>query len=187
MSFSSSSPDLGHAVHADGTLKDASEITWTYDVNESISFPLAPSDNSGGQVATLNCHSDGSHLLSSGLRRTGRVPRPSQRALEAASNGSVGTHLNTKRKAPSAPDVTNRHVSRKVDTVVDDDDADHSESGDGATTEPADDDYESIMAMADADNQAINSRARVDHTADIRLIFRRDQEHKHPDTGKTQC
>jgi hypothetical protein len=38
--MSSLAPELGDAVRPDGTLKDASEIIWSYDADESIPFPL---------------------------------------------------------------------------------------------------------------------------------------------------
>ncbi|KAH9028309.1 hypothetical protein EDB84DRAFT_1563144 [Lactarius hengduanensis] len=78
--MSSTTSDLGQAVRPDGTLKDASEIVWTYDVDESTPFPL---DNvtgthpffSGGRAPAT---------MVAGARRTARVPRPSQRARDAA-------------------------------------------------------------------------------------------------------
>ncbi|KAH9177155.1 hypothetical protein EDB89DRAFT_1902405 [Lactarius sanguifluus] len=66
------------------------------------------------------------------------------------------------------------------------DDGAATEPDDGATTEPATDDYESIEAVANADDQAIPFIPREKRSADVRLIFRREKERKHPDTGKIQ-
>ena len=40
LTMSSSLSDLGEALRPDGTLKDASEILWHYDEDESLAFPL---------------------------------------------------------------------------------------------------------------------------------------------------
>ena len=144
MSSSSIAPDLGDAVQPDGTLKDTSEIIWSYDADESLPFP--PSDSvSGVQTAILaQC---APAMMVAGARRTTRLHRPSQRALEAAEttpSGSASTKPGAKRKAPSNS-IPNHCITHKVVVDVNDDD--------GATTEPAEDDYESIKAMADTDNQ----------------------------------
>ena len=71
----------------------------------------------------------------------------------------------------------------------------------GTTTEPGtSDDYEALKAMADADNlvcfppfsriafslipQAMTFKTQKEHTADVCIIFHRDKEYTHPDTGK---
>ncbi|KAH9171696.1 hypothetical protein EDB89DRAFT_1906827 [Lactarius sanguifluus] len=218
--MSSTTSDLGQAVRPDGTLKDASEIVWSYDVDESTPFPLDnvpdthPFFSGGCAPATMVA----------GARRTARVPRPSQRACDAAeataeattssSLASAGptarvprplqhardaaeatTEATTssslasagpgaKRKALTAA-VPNHRVMRKVD--LDDDLADHSD--DGATTEPntepASDDYESIKAMADADNEATSFRSdKTRGSVDILLIFRYQDDYVHPVTAK---
>ena len=91
-------------------------------------------------------------MMVAGARQTTRTHRPSQRALEAAeaaSSSSASAHLGSKRKAPSDP-IPDCRVTRKIIYDLDDEVADPSDGG--ATTEPAEDDYESIKAMADADN-----------------------------------
>ncbi len=45
-------PNLGDAVHPDGTLKDASEIIWSYDADDSIPFPL---DSLFGMCLASSC------------------------------------------------------------------------------------------------------------------------------------
>ncbi|KAH9168878.1 hypothetical protein EDB89DRAFT_1909080 [Lactarius sanguifluus] len=116
-------------------------------------------------------------ILAGARRVSTRVPHPSQcavEAAEAASSGSTGTHPGTKCKAQSNPNpdcrVTHKVVINLVDDVADpDDDGATTEpttelaDDDGATTKPAtelaDDDYESIRAMADADNQVVSVRS----------------------------
>ncbi|KAH9165400.1 hypothetical protein EDB89DRAFT_2134579 [Lactarius sanguifluus] len=123
---------------------------------------------------------------------TARVPRPLQRARDAAEATAEATTSSSlasagpgaKRKAPTAA-VPNRRVMRKVD--LDNDLADHSD--DGATTEPntepASDDYESIKAMADADNEATSFRSeKTRGSVDILLIFRYQDDYIHPIMAK---
>ncbi|KAH9020894.1 hypothetical protein EDB85DRAFT_1895932 [Lactarius pseudohatsudake] len=189
--MSSAASDPGHAIRPDSTLKDASEINWSFDADELTPFP---SDNV------------------SGVRQTTCVPRPLQRAVEAAeavaSNSPAApasTCPDAKHKALTAT-VPRRHVTCKV--VID---LDVSDSDKGATTEPntdpASDDYEAIKAMADADNRALTDPASNDYeaikamadadneamtstsqrkcgTADILLIFYCQKDYVHPDMKK---
>ncbi|KAF8233544.1 hypothetical protein L208DRAFT_1377266 [Tricholoma matsutake] len=50
----------------------------------------------------------------------------------------------------------------------------------------ATDEFNALQAMADADHEATSVRTQNDLTADIQIIFKRDKEYKHPDTGKIQ-
>jgi len=146
--MSSIAPDLGDAVRPDGTLKDASEIIWSYDADDSIPFPL---DSLFGTRPASSC-GPAPAMMVAGARWTTHTHRPSQRALEvaeAASSSSASAHPGSKRKAPSDP-IPDRRVTRKIIYDLDEEVADPSDGG--ATTEPAEDDYESIKAMADADN-----------------------------------
>ncbi|KAH9013537.1 hypothetical protein EDB85DRAFT_2158120 [Lactarius pseudohatsudake] len=107
--MSSTTSDLGQAVRPDGTLKDASEIVWSYDVDESTPFPL---DNvtgthpffSGGRAPAT---------MVAGARRTARVPRTSQRARDAAeattssSSASAGARVpHPSQRARDAAEAT---------------------------------------------------------------------------------
>ncbi|KAF8271635.1 hypothetical protein EI94DRAFT_1784145, partial [Lactarius quietus] len=89
-----------------------------------------------------------------------------------------------KRKAPSDDAAPDRCVTRKV-TIDVDGDAGGEDTISEPSTEPADDDYEAIKAMADADNEAATFKPPGERTADVRVIFRRDKEYIDPDTGKT--
>ncbi|KAH9023322.1 hypothetical protein EDB85DRAFT_2151211 [Lactarius pseudohatsudake] len=200
--MSSVASDPGHAVRPDGTLKDASEINWSFDADKSAPFP---SDNV------------------SGVRWTTRVPRPSQRTVEAAeavaSNSPVApasARPDTKRKVPTAT-VPCCCVTCKVVINLDASDSDEgattepntdpasdnyeaikamadadngaikamADADNGALTDPASNDYEAIKAMADADNEAMTSTSqRKRGTANILLIFYRQKDYVHPDTKK---
>ncbi|KAH9162047.1 hypothetical protein EDB89DRAFT_2080023 [Lactarius sanguifluus] len=214
--MSSTTSDLGQAVQPDGTLKDASEIIWSYNVDELTPFPLdnVPDTHpffSGGRApATMvagarqtarvprpsQCARDAAEATaeattSSSLASAGptaRVPRPLQRARDAAeattSSSLASAGPGAKRKALTAA-VPNCRVMRKVD--LDDDLTNHSD--DGATTEPntepVSDDYESIKAMADADNEATSFRSeKTQGSVDILLIFRYQDDYVHPVTAK---
>src|SRR6266571_5705171 len=146
--MSSIAPDLGDAVHPDGTLKDTSEIIWSYDADDSIPFPL---DSLFGTRPASSC-GPAPAMMVAGACRTTRTHHPSQRALkvaEAASSSSASAHPGSKCKAPSDP-IPDRRVMCKIVYNLDNEVADPSDGG--ATTEPAEDDYESIKAMADANN-----------------------------------
>jgi len=152
--MSSLTPGLGDAVRPDGTLKDASEISWSFDADDSIPFPSA--DASGGHLSSGGCEPA---VSTSTLRRTTRISRPSRRYLDGAESDSsapTSTPLATKRRASCKSPA--RRVTQKVVINVDnEDDKDGNASSDdgGATTEPAteptSDDYEALRAMADAD------------------------------------
>jgi hypothetical protein len=184
---------LGEALRPDGTLKDASEIVWSFDADDTLPFPQTSGDPSGGSAPA-----------EAGLRRTTRISRPSRRYIEeldpeCVSSSDAPTQPAAKRKAPSDDPDPDRRVSRKIVIRLD------SNSDDDVTsvppTEVGEDDYESIQAMADADNlvcfpspscsyfshlpQAAVSRTREERTADVRLIFSRDKKYIHPATGKT--
>ena len=148
--MSSSLSDHGHALRPDGSLKDASEILWSYDEDESLPFPLdgAPTPSSSGSHAPAT--------TVAGIRRTTRVIRPSQRALDAAeTSSSIPASAGVKRKARADNSEPDSRASRKVIGGFDDSDGSEDAPPTEVTTEPEpdDDDYESIKAMADADNQ----------------------------------
>jgi hypothetical protein len=169
----------GHAVRADGQLKDASEMEWTYDNDESVPFPSAsvtipatddasatpPSEKSPHPFFT---HTKQPARIIAGTRRSTRTSRPSQRVREAnetplatsSTSGSAQpfTASGTKRKAPvNLSPAPARRLATKVVVASDDD---HDEQ-DGYETEPAEDDdandadvsSQSLQAMADADHK----------------------------------
>jgi hypothetical protein len=211
----------GDAVRPDGTLKDASEMTWSYDPDESIPFPLGSTSVNSSTSSAMAALA----MTVAGVHRTTRVIRPCQCYCKDGAAEASSTHceqLGAKRKASS--NDLQCCVACKVTIVVDKDPASEGEtstgedftgedeeaasnvdvdrsSDSGTTTEPGSDDFESLQAMADANNevcspslflittflfisQAVMFRSQNEHTADVRLLFRRDREYVHPDTGK---
>jgi hypothetical protein len=159
----SSFSNPGDAVRSDGSLKDASEMLWSYDADESIPFP---SDNASGSHTTSR-HAPATVVAA--VRGTARVSRPSRRYLEEAgaseSASSTPAHKSAgvKRKATSA--LVNQRATRKIVDVVSDDDIGGDGDGGSRTpsplpTELASDDYEALKAMADADNEVCAPQPR---------------------------
>jgi hypothetical protein len=124
---------LGCAVRSDGTLKDASEIEWEYDVDEaSPKTPIPPVASTS--LTPPNIHpfftghpAPATGIMAAGSRRSARTLRPSARILDPnnamnkpAAPSSAPTTLtrnpsaNYKRKAPPSP--PSRRVALKVDT-----------------------------------------------------------------------
>jgi hypothetical protein len=157
-SMSSFAPDLGDAVRPDGTLKDASEISWSFDADDSIPFPSgdASGDASGGRISS----GDGEPAVpTAALHWTTRVIRPAQHFRNGAKSDSsapTSTPLAIKRKVSCKNPA--HCVTQKVTIDVDDEDSKDSNANSddrGTTTEPVteptSDDFEALRAMADAD------------------------------------
>lgn len=106
--------ELGDAVRSDGTLKDASEMIWSYDADESIPFPSG--DTSGSRSVPSDRHAQA--VLVAGVRRTTCISRPSRRFLEEA-EPAPSAPASTKRKAPL--DRPDRRVVQKIPVNVDED------------------------------------------------------------------
>jgi hypothetical protein len=158
-------------------LKDASEIEWSFDADESIPFPSEAQSalgacDGGGAAPTPQAFS------AEGARRSARAFRPSQRLLEAAEVFSTGptatrgVHPGAKRKAP--PGSVARRVARKIVLDVDEYSSSEAPDEDNTSTEVAQDpgtndaamepaldaddlasetNYQFIKAMADADHK----------------------------------
>ena len=148
----STSSELGDALRSDGTLKDVSEIVWYFDADDSDPLPL-----SGASVDPP----EDAAPPDAGPRRTTRVSRPSRRVLEAldadcSSSTNARKRPAAKRKALTVnldTDRPDRRVARRVEIDSGGEDGDSDKFTTSAPpTEIADDDYESIKAMADNDN-----------------------------------
>ena len=178
--MSSLAPEVGDAVRPDGTLKDASEIIWSYDADESIPFPL-------GSTHSIPSTKLSPVMMVGGARRTSsRIHCPSQHALEAAEASSStrdGKRSGIKHKASGdclddrgpRRGLVNVDVVNMDDTGMDDTGVDDNGTSDAETwppTEPAsNDDYEALRAMADTDN-AVHCQPpslRINVSLDIRL------------------
>ena len=159
MSLSLSAPDLGDAVQPDGTLKDTSEINWAFDADESIPFPAG--QNAGNHTASSGSHAP--DVMGDSIHRMTHLHRPSWHVLDALDVEAACPHpCMTKCKPPQ--DIHSRHVSWKVVIDVDDDNDDsNGDSNNGIATEPASEamseEYDTLRAMADADNQVCPSTA----------------------------
>ena len=79
--MSSIASNLGDAVRSDGTLKDASEIIWSYDADETIPFP--PCANSHDAHTPSGTHAPATAVTAQALRWTTWTICPCQCYLEA--------------------------------------------------------------------------------------------------------
>ena len=145
--MSPTSSHLGEAVRPDGTLKDASEIEWAFDPDDSLPFPQASGDPSGDTSSTPA-------PAEAGLHRMTRTIHPARRFIEedaecASTTGAHGQPA-AKRKATSDDPDPDRRVSRKIVINLHDDSDEDVTSA--PPTEVGEDDYEDLQAMADADN-----------------------------------
>jgi len=175
--MSTSDSPIGHAVHADGGLKDASEMEWTYDKDETVPFPsdcltIPATDDSAVSSSSVRIHPFFTHAKApaaviAGSRRSTRTSRPSQRVREAndvqpLATGSAGT----KRKAiVNLSPAPARHV---VNRVVDDSDDGNETEPDGNETEPAGDED---VNDADVSSQSLQAMADADHAVRSLHIF----------------
>jgi hypothetical protein len=151
--MSSFAPDIGDAVRPDSTLKDTSEINWSYDADKSIPFPLdnASGPSSGHALATVVAS----------VQRTTRISHPSRHILnaleaEAAELASRAPAQNACKCKAISP-LPDRRAHKNVVNVISDNNNNSNDNSDGGTpspppTEPASDNYKSLQAMADADN-----------------------------------
>jgi hypothetical protein len=186
---------IGHAVRADGGLKDASEMEWTYDKEESVPFPsdsltipatddpAASPPSKSVRIHSFFTHAKPPATLVAGSRHSARTSRPSQRVRDANEVPSLATgsttakpSTGTKRKAAVnlSPGPTRRVVNKAVVELDDDNDGNDTEP-DGYKTEPAEDEdpndadisSQSLQAMADADHKVRSLRSLVESFTDI--------------------
>ena len=196
----SSASNLGDVVRSDGTLKDASEIIWSYDADESIPFPSG--DNAHSSPPSSG-HAPATPVTAHAVCQTSHVSRPCQCYLEEDEVESASSTITLKTssvkcKATSDPPSATHKI---VINMVSDDGSSNSRAPSPSLppTEPASDNYEVLQAMADTDNQVhspkllillafsfqlqvLSVRTREQRTADIRTIFRCDRVYIHPDT-----
>jgi hypothetical protein len=145
----STSSELGEALRPDGTLKDVLEINWSFDADDSLPFPDASGNPSGMPAPGMAVP-----------HRTACISHPTPRyrqddGSECASTTHVCNQPAAKRKAPSDDPDPDRRVAHKV-VINLDGESDNDSNRDTLSvlpTEFAEDDYKSIKAMADADNQ----------------------------------
>jgi hypothetical protein len=177
-----SSSDLGCAVRSDGTLKDASEIDWSFDRDDDDSPSLSSGPSAAAQVSgpsgpELHPFFSGTlrpATFAAGFRRSGRATRPSNRIADPDNAMGVTAVAAGKRKSGEGQASSNkstRNVKPKKSTYVSVPSEDE-EDGDGNYIAPAptevptdvdedieeaedadDEEYETLKAMADADHK----------------------------------
>ena len=180
----SNSSDLGCAVRSDGTLKDASEIDWSFDRSDDEALSI-PSLSSGPSAAAEVSGPSGPELhpffsgtlrpatFSAGQRRSGRATRPSNRIVDPDNAMGVSAVAAGKRKASSSTTSTrNVKPKPKIVSVSDDeeDEEDDSYAAPAPTEVPTDideeaddEEYEALKAMADADHKVSTNFISVTH------------------------
>jgi hypothetical protein len=206
----STTTDPGHAVRSDGTLKDASEIAWMYDADKDIPFPSGstsgqephPSGRSAPAVVVAGTHwtTRVHHPLKWALEAT-EASTSADPGIKHKASTDPNPNRRVSRKIVIDMDDNNNNNNNNNDDDVDGNNAatDFNVSNfDG--TEPVDD-YEIFEAMAvgrcqqpgkyhfqfgivfSLASQALAFRSHKQRTADIRLIFRYDEDYVHPHTG----
>jgi len=168
--------DLGCAIRPDNSLKDASEIEWSYDKdNDSPMAPVSSTSESSTTVHPFFTRCPPAKVVA-GSRRSARALRPSARIRDpdnvmnnSASSSSAPnpSAANGKRKAP--PSLPSRRIARKVDIDLGDEcDAEYSFTAaasqprsENSDTEPETESgtnkYEALQSMADADHQVCHA------------------------------
>jgi hypothetical protein len=184
--------DLGCAQNPDGSLRDASEIEFFNDVDDTV--PISgPSPSASRPVHPLFTkvrpfeRVAGVRRFSPHPRRSSRTSRPSARAKDP-NNAEATTTTTRKRKADDIS-TTSRKALRKQPTAESSDDDSEGESADDAMTagdtEAEDtegqdamdlEEYESFKSMGDTDHQHVWSTSFVffRHPAD-RILGHRDE------------
>jgi hypothetical protein len=124
--------DLGCAVRPDGTLKDASEIKWSHDLDDEtpLSRPAAaPAWNPAASSAPIHpffSHRSTQSIVpvpptNTGSRRSGRTTRPSNRIIDP--DNAMFADTTGKRKAQglkSTRNVNPKTISEDEDDFTDD-------------------------------------------------------------------
>jgi hypothetical protein len=162
--------DPGCALRPDGTLKDASEIRWHYDVDDELPMPSA-STSSAPSTSSIPADNPKIHpfftgqppqgVMIAGSRRSGRAIRPSARILDpdnAMSAANPTSAASSKRKAPASSPL--RRVAPRIDTDEDGSETDaaglsvhpSSEVSEAEDLGEMTDKYEALQAMADTDH-----------------------------------
>jgi hypothetical protein len=155
------------AVDANGTLKDASEIVWFHDADDSM--PISPHPESSSKALPSDggpSHRTLDNFLGqnrmpaafiAGSRRSGRPTKPSAKVREAASSAIPAKCLGT----ATMPPATKRPAPSTIgDDGDDDDDDDMStnkdeafvlEEDDNEESKDAEEAYQQIKAFGDSD------------------------------------
>ncbi|KAF8274715.1 hypothetical protein EI94DRAFT_1695843 [Lactarius quietus] len=175
-------PAFGDTVQPDGMLKDASEMDWTFNADESIPFPSTKA--SSGHTSSSGSPAHAEKVV--GVCWTTWVSCPSWHVHEEVESATSTAATGICPPKCSAPHDSSGHWVMKK-PAINVDDSDSASNGSTTTepaTEPALDDYEVLKAMPDANNQAVTLKTKADCTADIHLMFHCEKGYIHPDTGE---
>ena len=177
--MSASDSARGHAVHADGGLKDATEMDWSYNQDDSVPFPLDSLTNPDDAVASPALASVGPHpffthakppaAIVAGSHHSTCPSRPSQHMREV----NNVPELSTRAKRKAAVNLSPAPVCRTEYQVVIDSDGNKTEHDgnvtepDGNVTEPDGNKTEPAMDEdgnnADVSSQSLQAKADADH------------------------
>ncbi|KAJ7829842.1 hypothetical protein B0H13DRAFT_2213484 [Mycena leptocephala] len=177
-SFIMATSDLGCAQNPDGSLRDASEIEFFNDVDDTV--PISgPSPSASRPVHPLFTkvrpfeRVAGVRRSSPHPRRSSRTSRPSARAKDPNNAEAMAITTTRKRKADDIS-TTSRKAPRKQPTAESSDDDSEGESADdamtGGDTEAEDtegqdamdlEEYESFKSMGDTDHQQPSRSSRA--------------------------
>ncbi|KAF9010554.1 hypothetical protein BDQ17DRAFT_1420914 [Cyathus striatus] len=167
---SSNISDVGCAVRADGSLKDASEIQFFHDKDNDL--PMAIGSPSASEDSATEA-SNAKEKAPTKVRTSTRKTKPSQRVREAAESEppKKSTLVASSEEVPEDTEDTEKELS---------DDTEKELSG----PNNSDLTYEKLKQMGDNDNSASLPHNKEELTADIHLIFRHDKTYRNPNTNK---
>jgi hypothetical protein len=166
------------ALGPDGKLLDASEIVWVNDPDDLM--PVASIQQAVVDATALPPKSSGTHpffrgpppaVMVAGSRRSGRVSRPSKRALDP---DNIERPNVSKRPRPS-------HQKNVVDSELDSDEhdqdcIDNDNDADGGIETEVDSDHDSEVVNTDLDSEAVeeayaSTKAMGDADREVSLYF----------------
>ena len=171
------SSDPGCALRPDGTLKDASEIDWSFDRDDddtpSLSSTSAVASTSGPSGPEVHPFFSGTlrpATFAAASRRSGRATRPSNRIADPDNVMGIVSVAAGKRKAACKPIRNVKSKTTSTTSILSGDEEDQDENAEGnyapAPTEVSTDvdeeaevedseEYEVLKAMADADHKVL--------------------------------
>ncbi|KAG1786949.1 uncharacterized protein HD556DRAFT_1449298 [Suillus plorans] len=182
------------AVNADGSLKDAKDIVFYHDPDDSV--PLDTTSSAPQPSSSTNPPQDAFSMLlntgrkptpvTAGARRSIRTSKPSARLRDAENIYSTSTSTsstNRKRALSSATELQLQPAHKKVlscllsdEDSLDDDDAGH--DTDPLEDQPVEDQPEAEPeAEAEPEDAIQATLPKTERTADIRTVFTRHETH----------
>ena len=152
--MSSITSNLSDAVWSDGTLKDTSEIIWSYNADESIPFPSggnphgSPPSGRHAQATTVT-----THVVHQTFHISWSCWHIEEDKVESAPSAITPKTSGVKHEASSNAPGHCATCKIIIKMVSDNSSDDRALSLSPPPTKPADNDYEALWAMRDADNR----------------------------------